>query len=135
LVVAAARGAIASLRPPAPQARPLSHAQKILHFAIGFVGWFIVNGAIWAWQGLEVYGPSYWSPLIRGTLAGNSGLLWFLLLPTNIGALFLLALIRRWIAFGVLTALAVNLVITLILSMFLNALCGIPFFITPTRLQ
>jgi hypothetical protein len=86
-------------------------------FAIGFLGWYLVN--IFAWSHVP---------------AGGYGLgvffVFAIMLPFNIVALIVLGIIRstRWVALGIVTALALNFLISLALGLTLNAQCLIPFF-------
>ncbi len=99
---------------PAPPAEPIPKAVKWRDFAIGFVGWFLVNGLLWFLA----------SRLGRGGIG-------CLLFPANLGALIILGVIRRtrWMALGILSALALNFLIALVRNMAFNGLCFIPFFI------
>jgi hypothetical protein len=104
-----------------PPVVELSRNEKIRDFAIGFLGWYIINGALWL-----IINPG---PLNEGSFA--NGLLGCITFPLNIIALIIFAAIKRtrWIAFGILCALALNLVISLIIGMSLNGWCFIPFYI------
>lgn len=85
-------------------------------FLFGLVGWYIVNGAL--------YGAVNW--------VGGAGLLTvfiFLLLPLNLLAFLLAALKRRFVAWGIATAVALNFLLAIVWGVFTNGLCGIPFFI------
>jgi hypothetical protein len=72
---------------------------------IGFIGWYLIAWAL-------------------------TGLLSFWLFFVSLVALIFLALIKetRRLAGGILIALALNFVISLILGLGLNAFCFIPFF-------
>lgn len=91
--------------------------QKVLDFVIGFVGWFIVNGILYA---------------CMAVLAGQFSLddtmlsLVFLALPLliNIGSLVLLGFTRRWIALGALAAFALSLLGVVLLGVVIYVLCG-----------
>jgi hypothetical protein len=99
---------------------PISRAEKFLGFAIGFGGWFLINGVIWL-----------------GLLQGTATRSWtntsseLIMLPINILAPIILGVIRqtRWEALGVLSALAFNLVVALIIGAFFNGVCFVPFFV------
>ena len=106
---------------PAPiPIRPLytykTRGEKILHFVIGFVGWWVFNGALWF------------------ALTGGKGLgygvfiLNLLVFPANLLILIVLAFVRHWISLGWLAAIAVNLLIALIVGVASNGFCFIPFF-------
>jgi len=91
---------------------PLTTPQ-IIEIGIGFVAWYVINGLIW--------------------LGGTSNYGFFLAiftLPGNLIVLLICAITPRLrrVALGILIAIALNLVITLVLGMFTNALCFVPFF-------
>lgn len=92
--------------------------RKRIHFASGFLGWFLINGVIWL-----VY---YWSEGVRT----YGSIINLILLPANIIALVVLGIIRRtrYIALGIMTAWTVNLVMSLALSLLYNGVCLVPFF-------
>ena len=97
---------------------PLSTAAKRREFMIGFVGWWVVNGALWlGLTGGEGLGPGGFGIILN-----------LLLFPANLLMLIVLAFIRRWIALGGLAAIAVNLLIALIMGVALAGFCFIPFF-------
>ncbi len=98
-------------QPPAPPAVPIPRVIKWRDFLIGFVGWFLINGLLW----LEA--PNM-----------EVGCITF---PANLGLLITLAVIRRtrWVALGILSALALNFVIALIRGMAFNGICFVPFFV------
>jgi hypothetical protein len=92
--------------------------EKVIDSVIGFVGWYTVNGAFWL---TTLKGQ----PINEGyNLFAN-----LLMLPVNLLVLIVLAFLRRWMAFGILVAVAANLLIALVLRMTTNATCTIPFFI------
>lgn len=101
-----------------------SRGAKVRDLIIGFAGWFVINGGIWLFVALD-------SPIeSRLAYAGEGGeILNLCLLPVNALVLILLAFLRRWIALGMLTALALNLIVALVLGFTTHATCGIPFFI------
>jgi len=89
-------------------------------FAVGFLGWYLVVWLI------------YWS-LLNGKTdpQGYSAMiLSMLVFPAQIIALFILFVVKdfRKIGWGMLSAIAVNLLISMILGLGLNAVCFIPFF-------
>lgn len=93
--------------------------EKSGRFAAGFLGWYLVNGLIW----LLFSG---------GSLNGEGALILnFLIFPLNVIALLIFAFNRstRFFALGLLGALAVNFVISLVIGLQFNAMCFIPFFI------
>jgi len=95
---------------------------KWILFAVGFLGWYFINGSVWF----------LWSPN-QNTLGGQGYgiILNLLLLPANGIALLIFGIIRstRRIALGILAALALNFFISLFLGLSTNATCFIPFFI------
>lgn len=79
------------------------------------MGWYFVNS-------LFLYG----SPNTSGY-----NLLWIISPIVNIVVLLIFAIVKplRQVALGMLIAMALNLFISLVLGMFFNALCFVPFFI------
>jgi len=114
----AAEQALKTLRPP-PE-RELSRNEKIRHLAIGFFGWYIINGIIWF--------------IMLGGGSGGGGYDYFgglFTFPANMLVLIILSAIKstRRIALGILVALALNLLIALVLGVSINGICFIPFYI------
>jgi Na+/proline symporter len=103
---------------PAPK-KELSRNEKIRDFLIGFVGWFIINGVLL----LLVIG------LDRDAYYNGLGSTWACGFPLNILVLVFLAFTRRQVALGMLTALAVNFLVSLVIGLFENAICFVPFFV------
>jgi hypothetical protein len=103
--------------------KPLTRNEKIRDFLIGFAGWFVVNGPLWIlWAPDLTPRPPYNIPRAIDMVCT---LLFF-----NIATLIFLAFARRWIALGVLTALAANFILTLVFGTSANNWCGTtPFFI------
>jgi len=99
--------------PTAPQ---LDNRRKWLLFAVGFLGWYLVNGLIW---------------LILLRASGSNGFENLLICPANGILLVILGINRptRFVALGILVALAANFVISIIAGLVFNAQCFIPFFI------
>ena len=95
---------------PSPQ-------EKRIELLIGFIGWFVINGVLWVIASGTPVGIAYGIPNL-------------ILFPANVLVLIILARTRRWVALGVLIALAVNLLITLIMGVAFEGLCFIPF-LTP----
>jgi hypothetical protein len=92
--------------------------EKIIDFVIGFVGWFLVNGLL--------YGCSIVILQARPFETSDSFvalLLGVLPLLINIGALILLAFMRRWIALGALAAFALALLGALLIGLFIYTVC------------
>src|SRR5574341_783869 len=99
---------------------PITTRQKYVDLIIGFVGWYVVNTSVWFWL-LEG------SRLSDGTglaIAAN-----LFILPPNMIALIILAFVRRWVALGVLAALGFNFLISIVVGLFVNAMCFVPFFV------
>lgn len=94
--------------------KPLQN-KKLRDFAIGFSGWWIINGVVW---GIVVDSKHF-----------NGGIL----LPivfylAQWVTLLALAFTQRWIALGAIYAMAVNFAINIVMGLFINALCFTPFF-------
>jgi len=107
----------APVPPPAKPKPSLRETVTSKPFLIGFFGWYVINGLIWL-----VFGnPNQSESAIFVNL---------FVFPVNLLALILFLIIRRTrrMGFGILTALAVNFVISLVLGLFLNGACFIPFF-------
>ena len=104
-------------QPADPAANLTTHTKRV-HFAIGFIGWYVIHTA--------------WAAVLTSSSARSTALdVWILLLIGNVVVIPLLALIKnlRWLAFGALSALGLNLAVSLILGMFMNALCFAPPYI------
>jgi hypothetical protein len=84
-------------------------------FAAGFLGWFVINWLVWREIGVN---------------EGENFLFGILTLPVNLIVMVVLAAVRRtrWIGLGILTAIVLNLVITLVMGLVTQAVCLIPFF-------
>lgn len=111
-------------RPPTPdqpQLEPPSTSgfKFSWKFVVGFLGWYLVVWLIYRLQ-IRDLDPQGYSTM---TLS-------LLVFPAQIIALFFLFVIRdfRKIGWGMLSAIAVNLLISLMLGLGLNAVCFIPFF-------
>jgi len=92
--------------------------EKILDAVIGFVGWWVINSLIWV---AITRGKWLWIDF------GAPAMSWYLL-PLGIVALIFLAFSRRWLALGILVAVALNLAIALVLGLTQYGTCAIPFF-------
>lgn len=94
---------------------------KWIMFASGFLGWYLVTGAIW----FAI------NPKFSGYDGAYGLFINLLCLPANMIALLILAINRstRRIAFGILVAMALNFFISLALGLTYNGPCFIPFFI------
>ena len=88
----------------------------------GFGGWFLVNGLLWGW----IFG------LDSQAMGGNEEGYFLFIIPFPLNIAFVIVLARnikfRPIAGGILAALAVNLVVSLVRGIYLNGFCLIPFF-------
>jgi hypothetical protein len=95
-----------------PEAPPARKFKLTWEFVAGFLGWYLVTGLIYAaGQGQE-------------TLIICGGLLF----PVNVVLLILFLRRQPQLGWGMLSALGVNLVISLILGLSTSAFCFIPFF-------
>jgi sugar lactone lactonase YvrE len=103
----------------APAAPEADRRRKYILFASGFLGWYLVNGLLWL------------AVTRDGFSMEGSGMLNLCFLPINLILLVVFSRKHsiRFIGLGILSALAVNLFISLILGMATNAGCFIPFFI------
>ncbi len=116
---------------PPPAAAPAKRRWWLV--AIGFVGWYLVNGYIW-WQYVGKFSLTPWPSIaLDDNSYTKSYQLIFniFLFPSNLVLLLVLAIIRptRPLALGILLAFSVNLIISLFLGLGNNALCLIPFFV------
>jgi hypothetical protein len=95
--------------PPAP------FTFNLKEFLGGFFGWFLVNGLIW----LIVGGPG----------ENFNAAINLFIFPINLLALIILSIIKRTrnIGLGILSALAFNLLLSLVLGTALNGFCFVPF--------
>jgi hypothetical protein len=98
---------------------------KRIDFAIGFVGWIVIAGAVWL-IAIRIFGP-----LNGGVFSTTTACVMPILFGANISALIILASTRKWIALGMLSVLAVNLLIALILRVGSNATCAVPVYVDP----
>ena len=103
---------------------PHSVSGKGFEVFMGLVGWYAVNGITW----FLLLPPS------RSSYQNSYGIEIALfsvgLIPFNIIFLLILASIprTRMIVLGILIAMALNFMISLLLGMTMNAFCFIPFF-------
>jgi len=81
-------------------------------FVVGFIGWFLIMA------------------LFYGQVADSEAMMICagLFFPVHVIAVILLIKLVPSVGWGMLSAIGVNLVISMILSLFTNALCFIPFF-------
>jgi len=105
-----------------PEPQPMGRFKRYGLFAVGFLGWFLVNGLVWLL-------------ISRGemNLEEQEGMVFInalCVLPLNLAIMLLLLWKKftRMISLGILTAYGVNLIISLILGLSTNAACLIPFF-------
>jgi hypothetical protein len=93
--------------------------EKVIDFVIGFFGWFIVNGVLYACS------IAVLSQFASESIPEPLPVLFLVALPLliNIAALILLGLTRRWIALGALAAFALLLIGTLLLGLIVYAVC------------
>jgi hypothetical protein len=92
-----------------------SSKEQIIDFVIGSVGWFLINSAAW---------------LLTGAVTAETyGMAILVLLPLNVIALIVFLIIRRWIGYGILAALSLNLLFSLVIGAMTNATCAIPFWV------
>ncbi|HJZ49309.1 MAG TPA: hypothetical protein VKE41_19165 [Roseiflexaceae bacterium] len=92
--------------------------EKVLDFVIGFVGWFLVNGLLYT---CSIFLLQFLAFETTSSILGL--LLGVLPLLINIGALIYFAFTRRWIAFGILAAIALVLVGVLLLGLVFYVIC------------
>ncbi len=105
--------------PPPQPVKQLSRNEKTRDFLIGFLGWFLVNGLVWA----------VITERIGGELGQYSFIFGIFVLPPNLLALVILAFARRWVALGLLVAYAANFALALLAGAFINGVCWFPFYI------
>ena len=95
-----------------PAKLPEGKSQRILKFVVGFFGWFLVTFLVFGGKmesnGMEI----------------SLGVVFF----ANIVILTFLLKKRSFIGWGMLSAIAVNLIASIILGLFMNAVCFIPFY-------
>ena len=91
-------------------------------FAAGFLGWFLVSGLVWP---ILLAGREFSFEDEAGMICNGA-----LIFPLNLIILFLLARKKetRQIAWGIVAALGVNLIVSLVLGLVQNAVCLVPFF-------
>jgi hypothetical protein len=102
---------------------PLTRNQKIRDFLIGFLGWYLVTALVWYLVD--------WDNMMSTQAAGALPFIFMgLNFSANLIALIVLSVVKRtrYIGFGILVALALNLLITTVLGEFGNGLCFFPFW-------
>jgi L-asparagine transporter-like permease len=94
-------------------------SEKAIDFAIGFVGWFIVNGVLYACS------IAVLSQFASESVPESLPMLFLVALPLliNIIALVLLGFTRYWIALGALAAFALLLIGGLLIALLFYAVC------------
>jgi hypothetical protein len=92
--------------------------EKVVDFVIGFIGWFFINGVLYA---LLVAIISQLPTDAQDSIAAS--LLGALPLLINIGALIYFGFTRRWIALGALAAFGAVLLLALLLGLLVYAVC------------
>ena len=107
--------------PPPQPAAALTKKQKFLRIAIGFVGFYLVNGIM---TGVWLLA----SGLLATSLPDLSQFGWiFSFLPflVNVGSLILLSVIKatRWVAIGILLAMAFAFALSVIAGIFFFVYC------------
>ena len=93
--------------------------EKNRDFLVGFAGWFVVNGLVF-------FAINSMEPPRNCTFDCGLGpvfLATFVVYPVNIIALIVLLFKRRWVAWGMLTAFAVNAAILIVSGMFFAVIC------------
>jgi len=90
--------------------------EKILDFVIGFVGWCLINGLMYACSFMF---------LTYVSVEQDAQAIALLVVPliVNVIGLILLGMTRRWIALGALAAFALLLVGVLLIGLLVYAIC------------
>ncbi len=83
--------------------RPL-HDRNVLEVAAGFLGWCVINTLLWVWVLHDEPGTLFMNPVRLIPLC------------VNVPALLLVSARRRWITLGILVAILVNAVGTLLFT-------------------
>jgi hypothetical protein len=112
---------VAEEKPSEPEKEAISRNKKIRDLAIGFFGWYVATGLIWWVVGnLEVF-------------QGLDGAIFFLIINflANLLTPIILSAIRRtrFIGLGILAALGLNFLISLVLGTFFYGICFVPFYL------
>ena len=107
--------------PPAETPPPIPRSKLIWQFVGGFLGWFLVNGAFY-WI---TYGGMNQTTQPSGLLC--------VILPANIIAFVILIAIKktRQVGWGMLSAIGLNMLISIMIGSILNAMCLVPFYFPP----
>jgi hypothetical protein len=90
--------------------------EKILDFVIGFLGWCLINGLMYACSFMF---------LTYVSVQQDSQTIALLVVPliVNVIGLILLGMTRRWMALGALAAFALLLLGTLVIGLLVYAIC------------
>lgn len=100
--------------------------QKWVRILSGFLGYWLINSLLWS-------PVAHWFPPSGGIAFVNDyfGYYGFLTMPVNLLLLIICAIIRRtrWFALGLMIAMIVNGIITLLIGLLDNAYLLVPFFI------
>ena len=107
---------------PIPGAQPPHKFKLTWQFAAGFLGWFLVNGLGWLiiLSGRKFSSGDETAVICNGALFFPLNLIILVLLAWKVGT--------RQIAWGIVAALGVNLIVSLVLGLVQNAVCLVPFF-------
>lgn len=93
--------------------------KKLIGFAAGFGGWFVIGSVVWTVLSL-----------FAAQGEGASLLITIFVMPilfgVNLTVLIVLAFKRRWIALGMLSALALNLVVSILIQAIFMGTCAVP---------
>ena len=109
--------------PPKKPKTPLTRNEKIRDLSIGFIGWWLVNGLVGSVLSSDDVQNGDETVILRFSL---------LLLGVDIAqfiTFIVLAFRRVWISLGILSALFINQITSIVLGLFNNVTCFIPFFI------
>lgn len=104
---------------PEPRSSAWTWWSKNAQIVYGFVGWYLVNGLFWLLVGNPSFNSDY--NFIR----------YWAVFPLNLLALIILALVKktRIISLGMLAALALNLLVSLVVGASMNGMCFVPFYL------
>jgi len=103
--------------------QPVPRSRRIWRFAMGFLGWYLAMGLFFLALFPDV---NLSSPSADEGLLICSGIIF----PIQLLALILFLVIKevRNVGWGMLSALGVNLMISLVMGFTTNAFCFVPFF-------
>lgn len=100
-----------------PQSPRPSDRAEVIDFLAGLVGWYVINGA------------AYWLATDGGRSMGRLAYCGLAAFPINVVGVSVAIIKRRYLAWGMLTAIILNFIFALLLGVFVNGVCAIPFFI------